>query len=55
MVEEEVVIAWADGDVETKHTRLAVNQPTINAVKGKAVPFVAWLKEADEDDSEEED
>jgi len=46
ILEEEVIIAWSEADKE---------KTSIKSVKDQAAPMIKWLKEAEEEGSEEED
>ncbi|TPX62406.1 hypothetical protein PhCBS80983_g00431 [Powellomyces hirtus] len=50
LVDEEVFIAWGD-----KPSKKFVDRKISKEIREKAEPFLAWLKEADEEDSEEEE
>lgn len=49
IVDEEVFVAWAD-----KSSKKYVSKEMNDEIRAKAEPFIKWLKEAEEEDSEDE-
>ncbi|KAJ3297729.1 hypothetical protein HK104_000207 [Borealophlyctis nickersoniae] len=50
LIDEEVLIAWGD-----KASKKYVDRKTAKEIRDKAGPFLTWLKEAEEEDSDEDD
>ncbi|KAJ3340356.1 hypothetical protein HDU93_007081 [Gonapodya sp. JEL0774] len=50
LVEESVFLAWGE-----KSSKKFVDKSTNNKIRSKAEPFLEWLRQADEDDSDEEE
>jgi translation initiation factor 5 len=50
LLEEEVVLAWAD-----KVSKKYIDKKTAAEIREKAAPFINWLREADEEGSDEEE
>jgi len=52
VLDEDTILSWYDAPPESSWL---VNKDVAVAVRGKALPFVTWLKEADEDDEGDSD
>lgn len=50
LVDEETFLSWGE-----KASKKYVDRKISKEIREKAEPFLAWLKEADEEDSEEDD
>mmetsp|Transcript_78888 Transcript_78888/g.154263 ORF Transcript_78888/g.154263 Transcript_78888/m.154263 type:complete len:102 (+) Transcript_78888:1247-1552(+) len=53
VLEEEVILDWASQGVTYEFSPQALTAEQVRALRVSAEQFVAWLKEADEDDEDE--
>lgn len=52
--QHQVILDWAKQGVTYEFSPQSLNQAQVKTLRAQAEPFVEWLKEADEDEEEDE-